>query len=81
MKGPRSALVGWLVARFARLRFPYLFAITAALFLVDLVVPDFIPFADELMLGLATALLGTWKLRRQTPPEVEIIEPARSTPR
>ena len=35
-----------------------LFLISAGLFLVDLMVPDFIPFADEVLLGLATALTG-----------------------
>ena len=53
-----------LLARFAgRLRFPQLFAFTGTLFLVDLLIPDLIPFADELMLGLLTLLLGTWKKR------------------
>lgn len=60
MRKPRAAFVGWLVARLARLRFPVLFAITAGIFLLDLVVPDAIPFADELLLGLATALLASW---------------------
>ncbi len=45
------------------LRFPKLFAITATLFLVDLVVPDVIPFADEILLALITALLGSLKKR------------------
>lgn len=67
VKGPRSALVGWLVARVAQLRFPVLFGVTAALFAIDLVVPDVIPFADELMLGLATALLASWKQARVEP--------------
>jgi hypothetical protein len=60
----RSALVGWFIARLARLRFPVLFLIAAALFVLDLVVPDFIPFADEVLLGLATALLASWRTRR-----------------
>lgn len=52
-----------------RLRFPTLFFITAALFVVDLLIPDFIPFADELLLGLGTILLANWKSRR--PPEAK----------
>ena len=47
-----------------RLRFPVLFLVTALAFGVDLVVPDAIPFIDEILLGLATVLLGTWKRRR-----------------
>lgn len=64
MRGPRAALVGWLLGRLTRLRFPVLFAISAVLFLVTLVVPDPLPFADELLLGLATALLASWRKRR-----------------
>lgn len=51
----------------SRLRFPWLFALTAGLFLLDLLVPDAIPFVDELLLGLATLLLGSWRKRRQPP--------------
>jgi len=55
-----------LVERFAgRLRFPALFMLTAAVFLLDLVFPDAIPLVDEILLGLATVLLGTWKRRRR----------------
>lgn len=46
-----------------RLRFPQLFWLTLVLFLVDLVVPDMIPFADEILLGLATALFGALRVR------------------
>ena len=54
-----------LVSRFAaKLRFPTLFLITAGLFLFDLVVPDVIPFADELLLGLGTLLLGSLRRRK-----------------
>lgn len=44
------------------LRFPKLFMITAVLFVADLLIPDFIPFIDEILLGLGTLLLGN--LRR-----------------
>ncbi len=51
-----------LFGRFAaRLRFPQLFAVAALLFLIDLLFPDFVPFVDELMLGLLTLLLGSLK--------------------
>jgi hypothetical protein len=64
---PRPMLLGWLVSRAAQLRFPRLFALTAGLFLLDLLVPDLIPFADEILLGLATALLGSWRSRKAPP--------------
>jgi len=64
MPGPRSAIVGWILGRLTGMRFPVLFAVAALLFLVDLVVPDVIPLVDEILLGLATAILATWKKRR-----------------
>lgn len=47
------------------LRFPTLFKLTAALFAVNLVLPDPIPFVDELAFGLATLLLANWKRRKE----------------
>jgi len=55
-----TGLVGWL----SGLRYPALFVIVAALFLVDLIAPDVIPFLDEIVLGLTAALLAGWKRRR-----------------
>lgn len=49
----------------SRLRFPRLFALTAVVFGADLFLPDVIPFVDEILLGLATALLGSWKRARE----------------
>ena len=49
----------------SRLRFPWLFLFTAALFALDFLVLDPIPFIDELLLGLLTLLLGTWKKKKQ----------------
>ena len=47
----------------AQLRFPYLFLLTAAVFFLDVLVPDLVPFADEVLLGLGTLLLS--KLKRK----------------
>jgi hypothetical protein len=67
-----------LVLRFARrLRFPWLFALTAVLFLANLVLPDPLPFADEILLGLATLLIGSLRDRRRDPPERATREPQR----
>ncbi len=46
---------------FSRLRFPQLFTFTAILFLVDFLVPDMIPFLDEILLAAATLLLANMK--------------------
>lgn len=56
------SLIPAAIGRFAsRLRFPQLFLVTAALFLIDLVVPDLIPFVDEILLGLLSVLFGMWQ--------------------
>ena len=44
-----------------RLKFRQLFLLTASLFVIDLLIPDLVPFADELLLGLLTLLFGAWK--------------------
>ena len=52
----------------ARLRFPQLFAIAATLFFIDLLIPDLIPFIDEILLGLLTLLLGSMQSKPEMPP-------------
>ena len=49
----------------SRLSYPRLFLLAAVLFVVDLVVPDFVPLADEILLGLGTLLLANWKDRKK----------------
>ncbi len=46
------------------LRFPTMFVILGVLTLLDILVPDLIPFIDEIGLGLLTALFGMWKNRK-----------------
>ena len=53
---------------FGKLSYPRLFALAAALFVADVLIPDFIPFADELLLGLGTLLLANWKKRKEPEP-------------
>jgi hypothetical protein len=57
-------LPDFLLRRLQRLRFPYLALITGLIFLTTLVVPDPLPFVDEILLGLGTLLLASWKQRR-----------------
>ena len=45
------------------LRFPALFVLTALLFGLNLLIPDVIPFVDELVMGLIALLLAN--LRKQ----------------
>ena len=50
-----------------KLRYPTLFKITAAVFAITLLVPDPIPFVDEILLALGTLLLANWKERKNPP--------------
>lgn len=60
---PKSAIRDRLVRYASGLRFPRLLALTLALFVLDLIVPDMIPFVDEILLGLISLLLATLKKR------------------
>jgi hypothetical protein len=57
-----------------RLSYPRLFVITATLFVIDLIVPDFIPLADEILLGLGSLLLANFKNRKVPGSPRNIIE-------
>ncbi len=48
----------------SRLSFPKVFLLLSGLFLLDLVVPDLIPFLDEIFLGTLTVLFGMWRERK-----------------
>lgn len=63
-----------------RLRFRNLFILTLILFVFDMLVPDFLPLIDEIMLGLLSILFASWK--NQRPPvepdnviEGEVVDP------
>ncbi len=58
------------------LRFPTLFVLLATLTVADLLVPDFIPFVDELILAVLTLILGLWRERRESATSAADAEPA-----
>ena len=51
-----------------KLRYPTLFKITAALFMLSALLPDPVPFVDEILFGLGTLLLANWKRRKDPTP-------------
>ena len=62
-------MIGPLVTRFASgLRFPSLFGLMAGLFLLDVLVPDLVPFVDEVLLALGTLLVGSLRKRGSDAP-------------
>jgi hypothetical protein len=60
------ALLRWV----GGLRYPQLFVLFAVLFGIDFLLPDAIPFVDELMLGIVTLLLGSLRRRRSEPIDI-----------
>lgn len=54
----------WLRRYVSRLRFPRLLAVTATVFVLDMLIPDVLPFVDEILLALLTALLASLRERR-----------------
>ncbi len=64
----RNPVVRLLLRWLGGLRFPQLFLVFAGLFVVDVVIPDMVPFVDEILLGLATLLLASLRGRRDDRP-------------
>jgi hypothetical protein len=48
-----------------QLKFKNLFLLVISLFVIDLLVPDFIPMIDEIILGLLAIILANWKRERE----------------
>jgi hypothetical protein len=70
---PQQKTVGWLTRWASGLRFPTLLAVIGSLFALDLLIPDLIPFFDEIVLGLFTVLLATLR-RKKADPVAEVPE-------
>jgi hypothetical protein len=61
MPGVKKRLTRYLES----LRFPWLLLVTAVLFVANLLVPDALPFVDEILLALVAVILGRVKKRRE----------------
>ena len=57
-----------------QLKFKNLFFLVISLFIIDLLVPDFIPYIDEIILGLLAIILANWKKERKQDDEGTLIE-------
>lgn len=71
---PQKLVVGPVVGFLGRLRFPYLFVVTLMILGVDLIVPDFIPMVDELLLGLMAVLFGSARRKDEEPGHEDVPE-------
>ncbi len=74
MAAARTPIVAFLLRYAQGLRFPTLFLITVGAFVVDLIIPDAIPFGDEILLGMGALMLASLKKRVDTRKQPE--EPA-----
>lgn len=61
----KGGIAGIILRWASRLRFPYLFLLTLVLFVLNLFIPDVLPFADEVIMGLVAALLGSLRKKPQ----------------
>jgi hypothetical protein len=60
MRGIKARLLGYLES----LRFPWLLLVTLVLFLLNLLIPDALPFVDEILLALVAAVLARFKRKQ-----------------
>ena len=76
---PVAALINRLIPG---IHHPWLLAIVAGLFAIDLVVPDPIPLLDEVVLAALTFLLASWRTRQEDerPPPRDITPPEEGPP-
>ena len=63
MAGPVAKLITRLTAG---MRFPTLFVVVGSLFLLNLVVPDLIPFYDEILMAMLTVLIASIRKHGRT---------------
>lgn len=68
-----NPLTAPLVGFASKLRFPTLFKITLALMVLSWLLPDPIPFIDEIATALVALVLANWR-RKDTPASGEVIE-------
>lgn len=69
-----SVLIAAFLTFANELKFKNLFLIVIGLFVTDLFVPDFIPFIDEIILGLLAIILANWKDVRKKEKQGNLIE-------
>jgi hypothetical protein len=63
---PKRILWGWLMRYASQVRFPKLLVLSGLIFVLDLIIPDPIPFIDEILIGLITLLLASLRKKIET---------------
>ena len=62
-KMSKAGIAGVFLRWASGLRFPYLALLTMILFVANLFIPDVMPFADEIIIGLVAALFASIRKR------------------
>ena len=76
-----AGAIGNLVTRLtAGMRFPTLFLIIGGLFLVDLVIPDLIPFYDEILMAMLAVVIASIRKPGRTLDTADAAGPPDSRP-
>lgn len=70
-----SLMFGGLSRFFSRLRSPVLFCLIAGLFFFDVLIPDFVPFIDEILLAAGTVMLARWRKPEPAPAPSRLPQP------
>ncbi len=68
------ALIAMFLNFASQLKFRNLFLVVIGLFFFNLLIPDFIPLIDEIMLGLLAIVLASWKSEKKKQKEENLIE-------
>ena len=76
----RGGMAGVLVRWASGLRFPYLLLVTTLLLVVNLFVPDAIPLADEIIMGLVAVMLANLKKKPEEEQETRAIDETSEKP-
>ena len=69
-----NALIALFLGFADQLKFRNLFLIIISLFVIDLIIPDFIPLIDEIILGLLAIILANWKKDHNQEEDGNLIE-------
>ncbi len=75
-----QSLIGRLQRFAGQLKSSTLLAIVTSLFVLDLFIPDALPFVDEIVLGVLTILIARWQGRHKEPPPAPKPPPKDVTP-
>ena len=70
----RGGIAGIFIRWASSLRFPYMFLLMSVLLVLNLLIPDMIPLADEIIMGLLAVMLASLKKKPEVKKNTESID-------